>query len=726
MHKRFHTIKRHSNSDSNQRTRLKVLCAAVALAINSPVFAQEQRDGRVEKGETAGMAQTPRKEAALPSIEVTARFGKEKAKDVPFGMSVMSGAEMESRRLYKLDSALRSTPGVDISSWGNAADANIRIRGAGSLYQVSRDDSSVVLNIDGVSLSSAYAPLGMLDVERVEVLKGPQGTLFGRSSGVGAINIITNKPTRHFEGHVAAEYGEDNQRLEEAVLSGPLSEQVSARLAIRESGEDHWVTNLEDGKPISNPSARTFRGSLLWQPGARTSALLTVEQDKKKQYSPTTVLMPYGDNPVAMFTPGTVDDNTHTLSRYSLELAHDLEDSRITSVTAMTTMEASGNKIYDKLVMQALYGNLFERVAHDDTDENVISQELRWQSLPGARVFWVAGMNFFHSDRSVDGEDKAMGVFKRDFATDSYALYGETTYPLTDRLKLTGGLRYTADSKTYDATYTTRSVSTDHREFDEAHVTGRTALSYAVTPQTNVYGTFSVGSKPGGVSDFSFTTAESEPYKASHTYMGELGFKSEALQGRLSLNGALFYIKVRDDHLMSHDYQTMATRTVSVDTRSQGAELEGRWQIDRHWSVGAAVTYLDAQIGSDAPGVSGGDVFSGNRVPDVPRWSGNLNVDYVTGLPGFFGLSAPSLTTQLNYRLVGKRAADPQNHFDRDSYGKLDLRIGLVNGNAEFYLWGDNLLDEQYDSSAYYFTPTVRLSSPARGRSVGAGVKWYF
>lgn len=138
----------------------------------------------------------PESKADSSVIEVTARHGVENAKEVPFGISVLDGYELQSRRLYSLDSALRSIPGVDINSWGSTTDANIRIRGVGSLYQVSMDDNSVVLNIDGVSMSSRYLSLGTLDVKQIEVLKGPQGTLYGRSSSAGlSMSLATNPPT---------------------------------------------------------------------------------------------------------------------------------------------------------------------------------------------------------------------------------------------------------------------------------------------------------------------------------------------------------------------------------------------------------------------------------------------------------------------------------------------------------------------------------------------------
>ncbi|UUE98169.1 TonB-dependent receptor plug domain-containing protein [Xanthomonas hortorum pv. pelargonii] len=145
---------------------------------------------------------------------------------------MIGGSELETRRQLTLEEALRATPGVNVWSDSSPHSANVLIRGTGSINPVSTDDGAVALSIDGVPLSMRSMSLGTLDIERVEILKGPQGTLFGSNSRAGAINVITNKPTRDLQAYVRGEIGQQGQHLEEAVLSGPLSESLSGRFAI--------------------------------------------------------------------------------------------------------------------------------------------------------------------------------------------------------------------------------------------------------------------------------------------------------------------------------------------------------------------------------------------------------------------------------------------------------------------------------------------------------------
>lgn len=740
QHQKAHQV----DSPNSLRCSRLLAPSAIALALSSVLLAMPRTTYAEEPGSTtssdtipggeASIQKSVRKAAAendgtaqLPTVTVTARQSEERAKDIPFGLSVIGGDELETRRLQTVEEALRSTPGVNVNSYGDPNSANVLIRGSGSLNQASMDDGSVVMNVDGVSMSMRNAALGTLDVERVEVLKGPQGTLFGGNSQAGAVNVTTRKPTRSFEAYVRGEYGQDNQHLEEAVVSGPLSERLSGRFAIRNTGSDHWIENAQDGKPLTKPANLAFRGSLLWDIASGTNMLFTAERHENKRSPTITLLRPFGDPLSLDFTPGTFDGDHKIVERYSAEINHDLANSRITSITAYTSTDYVAIGGYDRRNMQALYGYPIEYLRKDSSDQEVLSQDLRWSSLPGASIFWVTGLNLSHSKRTFDSLYFFNGTRQeRNYKTSSHAAYGEVTYPLTDALKVTGGVRHSWDSKTYDAKYYSTGVVQDNRELDDTYTTGRVALSYAFTPTTNVYGVLSRGYQSGGFSDFTTQISDSTPYKPASSNAAELGFKMESTDHRFALNAALFFTKVQDAHLLGYDYTTFSTSAINANTESKGAELEGSWHLDNGFTLSGGVSYIDAKITSDAFGVNGGDVHSGSRMPDVPRWSGSLSVSHRKALPGFLGLSSPVLNTQLSYQYVGTRTADAQNHFNLGSYQKVDTRIGLMTGNTEVYLYVNNLLDKQQDLYGYWAAPTVTQGAPARGRTLGVGLSHYF
>ncbi|WP_299941341.1 TonB-dependent receptor [uncultured Microbulbifer sp.] len=668
-------------------------------------------------------------DSELEIVVVTARHSKENARDVPFSVNAIDGVTLQNRLLHNVEDALRSVPGVDVYSSSGAVDANIRIRGVGSLTQVNKDDGSVVVNIDGVSMPAGNVSLGTLDIDRLEILKGPQGTLFGRNSEAGAINIITNKPTGDLEVYGRIELGEQSQRLYEAVLSGPFSESLSGRLAVRQTSEDHWIENTTDGDPMTEPEALAFRGSLLWDLSPETSALVIVEKQRQEGFLNLQLLQPFTDSPGSEHTPGVFDDNNKTVERFSSEISHQWDRSQLTSITALVNTDFSYLTGFDKTTAGAVFNFPVEYLRGDMQDERAISQDLRLSSLPDAAIFWVAGVNLHDAERGFDSQDLVtLATQNRDFDIDSQALYGEATLPLTQRLDFTAGIRYTRENKDYIGEYITfgpggrTRVLQDRRNLDDTYTTGRLALGYSITESTNIYAVAARGYKSGGFNDFATQPADSVPYRPAIVDSIEFGFKNAS--DKLSFNGAVFYSAVKDDHLLGFDFTTFASAAVNADTETFGVEMEGNWFVTEGFNIAGGLSFLDTEITSAVLGVSGGPVAAGNKVPDVPRWSANLSLNYSHPLPEFMGLSAPTFNSSVSFRRVDERPADAQNHFNLDAYGKLDLRLALQADSMELYLYADNLLDEQFEFYGYtnaIFAPSARIGAPAKGRRAGIG-----
>ncbi|MQP65071.1 TonB-dependent receptor plug domain-containing protein [Niveispirillum sp. SYP-B3756] len=670
-------------------------------------------------------------------IVVTARRSAEKAVEVPFAVSVISGQDITEARLHNLSETLLSVPGVDINASGGPNDYNVRIRGVGSLYKVSADDNSVVLNIDGVALSTAFLSLGTLDIERVEVLKGPQGTLFGRNSEAGAINVITAKPKQNTEGYVRGEIGQEGHRLGEAAVGGAISDQLSARIAVRYNEADNWVDNARDGKPLTSISDLAGRFSLVWDNGNGTDALLTVEGQRAKGYLNMILLRPYGDHPALDLKPGAFDENKRTAGRYSAEINHDFSFARLTSVTAATTSDYVGWKAYDTVTYQAMYGmpNV-EYLVRDSSKETGLSQELRLASLPDSRLFWVAGLLGTHGDLSFDTRSPLVGQqYFRDFTSKSIGVFAEATYPLTNALKLTGGIRQSHESKDYKARYInsfTGTTTPDKRDLSDNYTTGRLALSYELAKDTNLYTTLARGYKSGGISYMATNVSDSQPYKAASVNSLEIGFKTAPVGGNFSLNGAVFVNQIKDDHILKYDSTTFAMSVVNADVRSIGAELEGSWRITKGLVLNAGLSRVNSEIRDNVLGLTAGDIRAGNKVPDVPGWSANGSLAY-EGKVSDAGLAGQPtlLNARVGYRWVDSRPADAQNNFDLDAYGEVDARIGLSSGGSEFYLWSSNLFDSKHDVYGYgelAFSDfrIHQLGAPARGRVIGVGASHSF
>ena len=691
---------------------------------------------------------------SLETITVTARKAEESAKDVPFSLTVIGGSELENRRLKSFEDALRQTPGVEIFTYGSLDTDVVRIRGVGSLYQIGMDDTSVLINLDGVPQALGMASMSIMDIERVEVLKGPQGTLMGRNSEAGAVNIITRKPTRHPEGYIKSEYGTQNTFDMEAAVGGPVAETLSARVAAKYSGYDNQVEYHDSGEPISEPRDMAVRGTLLWEPGDRTEAILTLGYEEKKNRTEAMLLAPFDDDPKIDIPEGSLDSNKES-RRTTLNVTHNFDSMVFTSVTGYTGEDSTNDRLmYENALSRALLGlDVAEGDAARDSARDAYYQEFRLSSKPGNEVFWVTGVNYFYSDRSVmnsydlqyvAGYMALNGRIDSNFKTTDYGIFGEITYPVTNRFKLTGGFRYTWNEKEYESHWAPSAnnpyaayygPAADSDEMDSSFATGRASVSYAVTDNINTYFTYARGYKAQSYQDL----ATNYIFTGDHTDLivdaakinsYELGMKMETPNKKAGVNLAVFFNDIKDDHVSYVDMLTLTNKIANNDTETKGIELEGFWKPGNGFTVTLGGGYTDAEI-TGVPETSM-DVREGNDVPYAPKWNATASISYDLPLPSFWGMKSPSFYTFVVNKYVGKRKGNSANSFELDAYNKLDMRVGITSEHLEFYVWADNLLDEIYSLFGEDLGTSVDDGSdviaggPSRGRVLGIGVAYYF
>ncbi|MGU3495848.1 TonB-dependent receptor [Xanthobacteraceae bacterium A53D] len=648
-----------------------------------------------------------------------------------YSATYFSGSELKDLGLMNVEQVLRLTPGVNVNSSGGTNLNTIYIRGVGAMYPMNLTESAVPLIIDGAPVNSRHMSLGTLDAQSMEILKGPQGTWFGPGALAGAVDIATGRPTRQLDGYARAEYGEQNQSLLEAAIGGPLTEALSGRLAVRYSASDHWVTNEQDGQPLAYPSDLAIRARLLWDMGSDTSALFTYEHEKVSEFPNLLVLRPYPASPSVSLPPGLYDDVGKTFDRLVVEINHDFEAARLTSITSYVNSSNTEIAAYDANIMFAQSGFAAAFWNQDEAQEKASTQDLRLSSRSDAPLSWVAGLFLQQSDGNYDTPSNTYGSTSpkfRDFRTDTYALYGEMTYPVLDRLKLTVGLRQNWANSSYNGEFWNMGTATsDARTFNESATTGRARLSYAVAPSIELYATYARGFAPGGFNIYATQPADGEPYKGATNDMIEVGFNAETADKRFALTAAAYSNWVSDNHLLSYNSVTYVVSSVNADTRSRGVEVQGRWRPVNGFELAVGVSYVDAEITSSVYGVGDGDILAGYKVPDVSPWSALVMASYNTALPSFLWLSDPRLKAVVSYNYVGGRPANPQNSLNLDAYQKLDVHLGILQGKTEAYVRADNLLDDMYDLYGYYVpTAGINYGGMARGRTFIAGISHRF
>ena len=715
------------------------------------LFAAVQPGTLYASGELIDKTESSEEEVILVDTQVYARFSPESDRKIPFTINHFAAEDLAERQIPDMQSLLWQTPGVALDTDGQNPDFSIKIRGTGAINQVSNDDTSVVTMLNGVPVPQGNLTSRLLDIEQVDILKGPQGTLFGRNSEAGVVNIITKKPTDTFEGHISGEWGTYGHSLGQMVVNTPFSDTVSSRIAMQYDEKNAGLRNLQDGnKPLSQPRNLTGRLSLAWQPDDRNDLYLTFDHNRQRHNAAGMTLL---DGAAKISYPrGTMKDEGDDAT-LTLHAQHRWERLQLTSVTgAGRYNHSSAGPMIDARISQRLYDAEYDSWRMFSNNQKQYFQELRLGSGQESPVFWVAGTNYIRSERlhKYDGgwnqapgwdEDPMNATINRRFINDSAALFGETTFPVTDKTEFTGGLRYTTEKTGYRARWKSHSASLawrDDQTLHESYFTGRAGVNYALSNNWNLYALYSRGHKAGGFSNWDTSIASGEhstPYKQASVNSYEIGAKSAVPSLNLEFKQALFINKTHNDHYfaLKDPSKSFATVTENVDSKSQGAEVSATWRYSPDLELKMGVDYTQATI-TALPENSQSGGKKGNRIPDVPLWGISLAADYshplqVRDLPVVFNSS-------LAYRYSSSRQADIGNNFELAEMHLLNARAGLKTRYGDVYLWSTNILNNRSPVYGFYY-PSIpveyggtgkdaQVGSIRDGRVTGIGYRYYF
>ncbi len=719
-------------------TYLIATATAAALILSAPFGALAQdSDGPPEADEAH----------RLEEIIVTARQREEASQDVPFALTVLDRGTIETRRVDDTFSFFRQAPGLSLTSFDDGRFAYFQLRGIGPLSQaIGPDDGSVVTYVDGVPQPVFASEFAYLDLERIEVLRGPQGTLFGRNSQGGAINITTRLPSDSFESPVRLEGGDLGFRLAETSISGPFAgDRLRGRLSFRASTVDGFVNNIAPiGGDLGDQTAYSGRAVIVIKPEADDGLRMTLSANADRRVSnPFYYVSRAQSEPVVEVDPE--NEVERTAWGVSAKVEPPLGFADFTSITAINGFK--NDQVTDD-TDGLIYGPLFGLPASDflaplsfsdwQEDETRFYQELRLSSLAEGDIGWVAGAVYFQSDFEVELDNRSTfspilnGDRDATQKIDSYAAYGEVTAPLfSTRLKGTAGLRYTRDEKTLDAKFAGVGFPGSVDFFEEENeanfdlLTGRLALAFEATENVNLYATVGRGAKSGGFPRLTLNAAlgvESPNYAESTSWTYEAGVKTRFLNDRASFELSGFYNDVEDEQLFVLDFVAFQFVPVNLNTRSFGVEAQAGVILDRNWSLSGGLAWIDGEI-RDGDAFSG--AASGNPIPNVPKLSTTTTVNYRGGAVSWGGAElSPFLT--LTHQYVSERAADVADSFDLDAYHNVDFRLGAAFGDVEVFAFARNLLDDEQEINGVLYGPGVEGASLGRERIIGIGLTSIF
>lgn len=731
--------------------------AAGGCLMSAPVQAQDPVSPKPVAPEAAS------EPVVLPEVTVTtvtsvttARKRPEREKDVPVSVSSVAASEPARAPGRKPGAAsvsdvspvnanaglTRQVPNVNFVDLGGQSANLINIRGVGSFSPLASDDTSVVIYVDEAPQSLYGLRPTLLDIDRVEVLRGPQGTLFGRNTQGGAINILTEQPRFEPEVSLRGEIGTHGYGLAELIANTPLIDHVLAgRLAMRYSTYDGDIPNILLGGDDGTLDVTAVRGSLLFTPDAHTRATLSVNYGNESDTFPRWMLRDASDFPVSAVDPRNQVDNEG--EGVNLRFSHDFGPVVLNTVSTFQRNSSDQiTDVTDGLVYAAATGlpaAVFNVPGGDlaaiAIDESIWTQEVRLSSPKSSPIAWTAGLNYFRSELDMEGETASslpafrlvLGSRANSFTTDSYSAFGEVTVPVAVRLKATAGLRATYEEKTAEYRFDSDGVVglvpsyAQSSQLDDSFLTGRGALAYDWSRELTTYVSIASGYVSAGypLQSVNNPLGQDEPaFPASTSWTYETGFKAELWNGQAGLKGSLFFNDVKDGHLLVFDQANLLFGITTLDYESYGGELEVSARVAPGLDVWGSVGYTQTEL-VDVPLGDLSGAVSGNDVPNVPQWTTNAGLQY--RLPGS-SLGMPgNVVSRISHQFVAARAADVANSFDLRSYNIVDAKVAWELASTEIYAFAYNLLDERYEAWGQSLGPTVQSTRTGQGRILGIG-----
>ena len=659
----------------------------------------------------------------LEPVTVTAQKVEEHVQDVPMSLSVFSGTDIEDSGSKDMSDLVRYVPNLFMNE--SSAENLLVLRGVSSF--TTSIYSPTGFYVDGVNFPLHYMyNTELLDLERAEVLRGPQGTLYGRNSESGVINLVTRQPDNEFKGKLFTEYSSYDSWRAGMNASGPIIENtLYLGVAAQASISDGFITNTCNGDDKSaEKDQKNGRATLRWTPTDQWDLSFTADfmdtDDQQNSYRYRT-------------GPYTTDYNTishNDADEYSrqegngqtLNMKYSGESFNMTSVTGLRTYSHSYSTDMD---CTNDLGPLNWGASPNKYSIDHMSQEVRLFSPDNQGPFqWLAGIYGFKEETEVTSERKAWAMkADTDIDIDGYAGFGQCTVTVLDKMHLTAGLRF--DHQQLHGTMTGKGgagVIDQDKKLDYNEWLPKFSIAYDLTGNIMAYTTASKGYMVGGY-NYGYMPSDKEAfyYDPEYTWNYEAGIKTSWLNERLIANLAAFYIDIDDKQVVEWSFAAGTSINNAAKAHCMGVELEVQARPLPGLDLFSGFGYVKSEFDDWKALQQDGSYydFDGNSLPNVPQYTYNLGASYFL---------ENGLFTRAELLGTGEFYGDPKNNTKQEAYEIVNLRFGYEAESWKVEVWSKNLLDEEYvtalfDNSAMGLGELVQDGDP---RTIGITTSYYF
>ena len=682
---------------------------------------------------------------------ITAERRSENLQEVPNAITALSRMTIEQSDIHDLTGIATRVPGLTFSPFSPGQNV-VALRGASSNDDGAGTDNSVAVFVDDVYLGrvSNINP-EMFDLERVEVLRGPQGTLYGKNTIGGAINVVSTRPnTEEPEGRVRLNLGNYARRDLAGLITGPLGGGWAGKASFSYRKRDGWVDNVYLGKKIKDDDVKAFRAQLLYA-GESFEALLSADFNQLDIEDMARIPIATGEPGDPAFwaapVPGSYADlcagrgadcAAGPIDGYakrdtwglSAKLSWSLGRGELISITAYRENEADWNMDSTGTPVSPL-PPLFNQINDDIFDlTDQFTQEFRWVSRIGENIDYVAGLWYLRedtdrtecfdndvtaSDCTPDADNGATDWYRQVNRTTSYAAFGQFDWSFADAWELTVGGRYSADRKSIDNDAIAGDFVVINQTFSNSvsaswsQFTPKLSLAYMPNGDTTIYGAVSWGFKSGGFAAAPQGIEFTEPLDQEEAVNFELGVKAD-LAGAFRLNAALFHTEYQDLQMQTFGPLTAAAafgtfQTFNAgDAKIQGIELEATWVVTEQLTLSGFYAFQDSEFGDTSiPGTAFPDQ-SGQNLIRAPENKFSINAHYLMPLA-----SGAELGLNLSWRYTDDQRGELEPWSIQPAFDLFDARLSWTrsDGALELAVWGRNLADEEYINHVYAIASSV-------------------
>jgi len=672
------------------------------------------------------------KAGVLEEVTVTAQKREEDIQDVPLSVTTLSDEKLDVITSAGADIRAMSArvPSLLIESSFGRTFPRFYIRGLGNTDFDANASQPVSLVYDDVVLENPFVKgFPMFDMERVEVLRGPQGTLFGRNSPSGIIKFESRKPSQEFDGYASGSVGSFDQVDIDGAIGGPITDTLSARASILVQSRNDYVKNDGPASDTEGYDEFAARVQLLWEPNDDFSALFNVHNrdlDGTARVFRANVIREGSNDFVDGFdrervtTNGRNDQELEELGAVA-KLSYDFNDNiTLTSITA-----------YEDVYVPVSVGDIdggtptgpgfipFQSVTASEADVQQFTQELRLSGNASDALFWQTGVfyfdeNLFVEQRALDETGISVGgLALQEQDTTDFGIFGHISYDLGDQWRVAGGVRFSDTEKDFVASRPFSFIgplAPQRANPDDSEVSWDLSATYQYTGDMSFYGRVARGFRAPSVQGRTLFANEITIADSETNTSFEVGMKSELMGNRLRLNGAVFRYEVEDQQLTAVGGTTNTARLLNADkTIGYGFELDAELAATDDLYLTAGLSYNNTEIDdpnirvpvcgspcmpTDTLDADGLAIIDGNSLPQAPEWIFNVTARYSRpwGDSGeFFAFTDWAYRSEVNFFLYESVS------FNDDELLEGGLRLGYASndGKYEVALFGRNITDDE-------------------------------